>query len=458
MKNLCKIIFIFVAAVSLFKPCSAQQAAYSQALMELNRISLEEQLEDRLKKRMVSFLEDKDIIVIVKIKLMGEKLSAQQSETEEYALPGVPVEKKLSEKVRGSANLKNLMGDKIANINAWIFIGREIPLDILDRARNLSSEILGLNAERGDILTIETYMRQGNIIGRLEKNRELLSWAVLTLGVFTGILFLFGTFRGFLKNLVRSLSSLKVPSETEAGVAAVNRAGNIQQAAAEREKRLSAGKKESLVDLIDETNIGDIVNILANDSAEKAVVVLGRVSDGLASKIFSSLAVENQREILSHLKKTTFMEPQAVEAMSENLKNKLKYVYGGSPRLTRLLQNCPKSTRESMLDWLRAEDGSLAGEIENNIIEFDDLMDYDDQSFRRIFREAGLGSFAQALKNLGEEKVAKFAAKLGPEVAGLLGEQINIMPSNDKRSEEARFRILGIADDLVGQGFIPPIK
>jgi hypothetical protein len=69
-----------------------------------------------------------------------------------------------------------------------------------------------------------------------------------------------------------------------------------------------------------------------------------------------------------------------------------------------------------------------------------------------------LQSFAQALKNLDEDLLEALISKLTPEVGGLLKEQISILPSSNKRAEEQRFRILGIVNELVREGFILPVK
>jgi hypothetical protein len=71
------------------------------------------------------------------------------------------------------------------------------------------------------------------------------------------------------------------------------------QTAAERERKSSGSEKKSVLDSIDENNIEDITFILANGSAQEAVIVLSNISESMGSKIFAKLSPEKQREILS---------------------------------------------------------------------------------------------------------------------------------------------------------------
>ena len=47
----------------------------------------------------------------------------------------------------------------IAGVYAWIFISKDVPKEILEKTKLLSTEILGLDTDRGDTLSIETYYK-----------------------------------------------------------------------------------------------------------------------------------------------------------------------------------------------------------------------------------------------------------------------------------------------------------
>lgn len=458
------LLFIAVFKILILSPAVAQNLSGAYAIKEFDRIRLEEQLEVRLSKRISALLQDKTVFVVVKVRLKGEVISVgieekmEEEKGKEWLLPGVPVETKLSEKgEEGSVRTeKTLMRQQISNIHAWVYTSKEISEEMLEKAQLLCTEILSLDTARGDTLTIETIIRE---IPMWWENIEFGSMVKLFIPIMifvAVIIFLFGTLRGFLQNFNSNISAFRI----QAGAGAINRPLPGVEGGGGTTIRGNPveSKERSLTDIVNLSNIDDISYILSNDPAKESVFVLNSLPLSLASKIFSKLPTGKQRQIISELKETKFMDPDEVKVVQKEVENKVKYIYGGEKRASRLIQGCAPSIRESIMEWLKESDESFAGKIEANLIEFTDLLNYDDEGFRRIFREAGLQSFAQVLSAFEEDLISQFLAKLNPDIAELLKDQINIMPSNKRRSEEEQFRIIDIMSRLLEDGVLEPLK
>lgn len=472
IKKYNKIFSLLMLLLLFFRTGFAQDTGYPEASKELIRIELEERMEEKLRSRITALLQDENVVVVIKLRLIGEKVTVDIEEEAGggFALPGVPVEKKLMDEreAKERERLKTATVDKIANIYAWIFVSKQVSKNILDRVKELSAESLGIDTTRGDVLSIETYDRTTTIWSSIENKMDIIKGGVLvliTLGgimfLLAGIFFLFGPLRKFFENLVKNLAALKMQPEMSAGGIGNPGAlsGNTQAAGTQKSGAgATSGNEESVMfSYINEDNIEDISYILSTGPTPEAVMVLNNIPEVLAAKALSKLPVEKQREVINQLKETEFMEPETVKSLNKKIKTKIENIYGGTKRIGRLMQGVEESTRENIINWLKEDNAALAREIESNVVEFKDIINYDEQSFRKIFREAGHQLFAQALRTADEEVIKLVMSKLTKEIAELLKEHIDVAPFNKKRAEEAKFMLAEIVNRLINDGFIEPM-
>jgi len=454
-----KILEVFVFGMFLAKNGFAQSLLlYSETTRELNKIKIEERLEERLRKTLVNLLQDENVIVITKITLIGEKGITKDNKRikkKNYVLPGVPVEKKLTEEsgAETKTGVKEVVRERIGNINVWIFVSKEIPKQVLEKVKKVSMEILGINIERGDTISIETYASGQTVMQKIGE-LNIVKWSFIIIFSILMFIFLFGPFRESLQNLNRNLSSYRTAAVTghSEGILGVEQAGQ------HRPEERSSQRRKGVFDFINKENINDIVYVLSNAPVEDAIVLLNNSPENIASRIFSNLPTAKQRQIVEQLKETKFLEPQVVESVDKKMKNKVNYIYGGVKRLSRLIQGCDKSVRESIIEWLRENDVGFAGQIQGNLIEFEDILTYEDQSFRMIFREVDIETITLALKPLPDEIKSQFFTKLNPAVVALIKEQMELIPVIRDRSMEAQYKIISVVDRLIREGIIERVK
>ena len=176
------------------------QISTSETVFELYKIKLEERLENRLKERISAILQDEKVIVVVKMRVKGEKIVVQEKEKSKYALPGVPIEKKLiSKEEENEASVLSM--ERIANVFAWIFISKKVPKESLEKIKEISSQILGIDLERGDILSIESYFVE-KAIWQNFKNISFVKSLISGITLLLLVVFLFGPLSRFFKGLI----------------------------------------------------------------------------------------------------------------------------------------------------------------------------------------------------------------------------------------------------------------
>jgi len=457
---LLSILVLNVLFLALSFAQDTENTAYSDPVTETYRIKLEEQLEDRLKNRLISLLQDESVFVIVKVRLFGEEvpLSISRPDEDEYALPGVPVEKKLTMKKEEEMQEQERYTRKIANIYTWIFVSRKIPNDVLQKAQELSSEIVGIDTERGDRLTIETYFKETSMWVKIKNMDDVFMLLMLSLFVLAAVGFLFGPLAIFLGRLSKNITT----ANTQQMIAAQSGAASIGEMGAAQAARHPGQNTQSILgkvqdegfSFITEDRLDDLAFILATGELQDAIITLNNIPMNYSNRIFSKLPVQIQRNLIEQQKTVNFMEPLTVQAVRDKVRKKLDNIYGGPEKIGHLIQGTTENVRENLLNWLRDNDPSFADKVNSNIIDFSDILKLEDADFRKIFRSAGIPLFAQALKMMDEDEIAAYMAKLNPEVVNLLNEQINIVPASARRAEDAKMSILEIFENLMKNGDI----
>lgn len=452
IKRLSSFLLFAICCLLLAVPETYSQIDTSETVSELYKIRLEEQLENRLKEKISAISQDENVIVVVKIRVEKEEIVVQGEKKSEYALPGVPMEKKLTSKKEEMEEPEILLRERIINVFAWIFISKEVPKEILEKIKEISSQILGIDSERGDVLSIESYFVK-NPIWQNFKNitfiKSLISGIVLLLIV----VFLFGPLNKFFKGLVNNLSKKSILLEQSPGFAT----SREQTPEKKFETKTEKGEK-NLFWFINETNTDKLAHILSKETSEVIMISLNYLSPVLAGKVFGLLPTEKQRELVSVSGDLKFLEPDVVKMVENTIKDKMDFACGGIKNLSHILQASHPTTRENIIDWLKEKDSDFANQLKNYLFEFEDLLNYDDLSFKRILREVGFQSAAMALKECSKEILSKFLAKLIPDTADLLTQQIEVLPPSVAKSEEEQSKILSIVEKLIGDGVIPPVK
>jgi hypothetical protein len=375
---------------------------------------------------------------------------------------------------KGEAPKKDPVRLGVSRIDISVIIGKNLSAEAVDKVKKLVTATYGLDTAAGDTLSVETYGATADYFGVVArelpvKNSEI----ILLLAVAVLAIFLFGPFKGFLKNLNEALLKMgaaRQPAEGEAEERAAAEAEDKEdQDNREPEQQRAGiggfggglggllGSQDDALNLgkiISKDNIEDVRLSLANEPPEIIAKVIQRLPPAFA---LTAVPQGKMAEVMKHFFATSFEKPEDIRAIMSRVKSRVEWSFGGAVRLGKMLQPVERSAQEEVLSFLRADHPGFAAAVESRLFRFTDLLNYDDAALKRIFRKVGAEPVARCMKGLPEDVVQQFNDKLGESITTLVANHLKTMVGTGGDSD-AEMKILNAVEGLVKKGFIPPLE
>lgn len=454
---------LFAAALLL----AAARAAFAAVAPDLmfQRAQLESSLEARLHTSLSAYLGVPNVVAVVNVVLLAEdgKRGGVQKDSKgvEYVLPGVPVDQELT-KQKGYEVIRT--SDRI--VRASVFVGRSVGQERLDQAKAIASQILELDPAKGDTLELKVFQPSPEAKEvkeeKAETRRDILSYTglaatlVALIGIVALCFFLFGPLRGSLAQLAEALGKRQSGGGGGGGPAIMAAAAGPSGGAESRGGGpRAAADDDQLFAFIDDESIEGLVQALARENEVLVASVLECLPRPLAAKAFGLFTPDKRRSILQQARAVRYANPESIKLIEKQIRSKLGFSFGGVRRMSRIIQRADRLTRGAIVDDLRQSDPELAVTLRENLVEFEDIVAYDDKIFSRVFRDAGMAPFSRLLKASDPALTEAVARKLAPDAAELLREQVSFMPPvTPEAAEEEFLKIVDTVERLRSAGLI----
>lgn len=144
-----------------------------------------------------------------------------------------------------------------------------------------------------------------------------------------------------------------------------------------------------------------ILRALAAESTEDLSLFFGHLSESiphLASRLFAQLPADRQVAASGELLKLGPSDPLRLDALEERLRQSLESGAFGPRSLGRLLSRVPGEARAAMLDRIAARDESAAREVSRHVFGFEDLVRLPLPDLRRLLAVVPVETWGAALR------------------------------------------------------------
>ncbi len=344
-------------------------------------------------------------------------------------------------------------------------------------ARQLLPDLLRMDANRGDILTVVRApllppWRQ-MILGS-EGLRIVLQytfWFVtaLVLLTFIGIIGYIIAMRA-IRTLVVEVGKVRGAGAAELRQKTAGAAGNSRieelpeilpgtPALTGDVPSLEAGRAPALgrrFDFLTATSPADLAEHLALEKPPDLALLFGYLADthdSLASRLFTALPADLQTEVSQHLSHLNMADPERLAMLESRLRTAMEFGIRGADRLGRILSRIPTSQREGILGEMMSRDPAAAEKVEGSMIPFESLSELPDAQLRRLLTAVPYQEWGTALRSSPEELVQRVSLLLPAEAQAALRDYLEA-PQPTERVLEARSKILSLAYTLAAQGLI----
>lgn len=466
--------------------------AMSELSLDSERLDLETRMQKRVEDALGKILPVGQFVVVIRVEPLakavetGDENSSQESST--YYLPGVPVKKSFDGANEQMQNLVDTLKPDlkfqrfIRRIHVTLVIDEVVSDDTVSKLRELTRQMLSLDAERGDTLDIQKNIfskpTEIQIIptGILKFQKDVRNYWVLILlvlivfCVIVFFLFMFGPLRGFLNNFVQILPTLKPPESSQGGMGMpfmppyMNPYGlPSPQAPASGPAAFSGSlqvenpnKTVLPFGFIREDHLGNLAILLARETPEKAAVVLGYLPPEWISRVLARLDTSMQSDVASNLATTRQLLPEQVEDIEQDLKRRLDYLVGGPDRIFAIYESLEPEAQKRMLESLRVSRPEIVEELRHRTLLFEDLEKLDSSALKSLLRELDLQTVVMALRGVSEGLKSKILEHMSQGKAEIIRQELDLNEgvTAGKATSDAQRKVILVAKRMEREGQI----
>lgn len=443
----------------------------------------------------------------------------ERKKEKKFLLPGVPVKTSLGteserelvpaeEDVDTQTTYKKsvkLPESLIKQLSVQVFLDVKLDNKFSDIAKSITEDVLGIDYKRGDKVNINMIgfaptplppelTRVEKIMQEINKFPPYLIWSAIGL-VFFIFAFLLMRFimRGLAKIFQASPSretkinitgnpalagqpaAVAAPgggaagaelSSGQPGTAApreieriiVRRKGDDESSESKEAKDKKKQEEEDLkapFNFVSQENLSHLVYIVQKESIENICMIIAYLPPDFARQVLSSLPTDKRIEVTSSFAQSKEIYPEQLSKLNREIKSKIDFVLDGTERLSAILDQSDKTTRNEILEFLGRKDPELADRIRKSLFTFEDIVVLNNDDLQRVLREINLATLGEALRDLSNDLREKVYSKISEGASSMIRQEIELgRPMPQKKIEDAQRQIISVVKKLEKEGQI----
>lgn len=227
-------------------------------------------------------------------------------------------------------------------------------------------------------------------------------------------------------------------------------------------RRLTESSKIRPFSMVRKADPRQMINFIYNEHPQTIALILAYLEPEQASIILSGLPDDMQADIARRIALMERTSPEIVKEVEAVLESKLSSLMdqdftavGGVKTLVDILNRVDRSTEKVILETMEKDDQELAEEVRKRLFVFEDIINLDDTSIRRILREVDTKDLALALKGSSQDVANRIYKNMSQRAGEMLREDIEFLgPIRLRDVEEAQQRIVQVIRRLDEAGEI----
>ncbi len=461
------------------------------------RLELEMSMQKRIEEALSKILPTGQFVVVVKIEPWAQPIDSKGQPIEEdegFYLPGVPARNKFDSTADQVKRLVDtvkpdspLFRRFIRRISTTLVLDKDLDEEAINNIRELTRQMVGLDAQRGDTLDIQRQAFQKPTIiidnsgmnwlqKELQKYWLVVSMSLLIVFVILFALFIFGPLRGFLARFVQILPTLRPPEPSRSArflseelpqmlpallsqnMGMLPGGGGVNMGSPTFSGSLQVENPNKIVlpfGFIREDHLSNLSVLLSRETPERAAVVLGYLPPEWISRVLNHIEPNLQSDIAAHLATSKQLLPEQVEDIEQDLKRRLDYLIGGPERIIAIYETLDSEAQKRMIENLQEEKPELAEQIRRRALLFEDITNLDATDLKAVLRDIDLQTMISCLQGMPREFCDKILENISEGKAEIVREELDSNKGGVNRgTREAQRKVILIARRLLKEGQI----
>ena len=403
-------------------------------------------------------------------------------------LPGIPLKKDLIERAsittateektpqqesqglrKSVESIIKLPPTFIKKITAIIVIDRKVNDAVVATIESLVTDVLGIKKKRGDKLIIKKVrFVSGKSFWRIFGTWQffIIFLILFALGILA--LFLFGPFKGFMKNLLdvirgflpgaASVSNVSSMEENEEETEEEKQIPEIPKEVSLEEEPSQGGEEEMPFEpfkFVQKANLKKLLYLIKDEKPQTIATIIDFLSPPQAAKVVAALPPEIRAEVALEVIKMRTVSKDRIAQIAELIKQKIDYVGGGIDKFTELLDLMDDESREIVLKSIEEKYPNVVDKLKERVFTFEQIVDLDDAVVRIIVENIETSTLAIALRKANEKVKDKIIHNMPEEAIAVLKEEMEFgKPATDQNIFDAQLKIVETIKRLESEGRI----
>ena len=184
-------------------------------------------------------------------------------------------------------------------------------------------------------------------------------------------------------------------------------------------------------------------------------MIIAYLPPDFARQVLSSLPTDKRIEVTSSFAQSKEIYPEQLSKLNREIKSKIDFVLDGTERLSAILDQSDKTTRNEILEFLGRKDPELADRIRKSLFTFEDIVVLNNDDLQRVLREINLATLGEALRDLSNDLREKVYSKISEGASSMIRQEIELgRPMPQKKIEDAQRQIISVVKKLEKEGQI----
>lgn len=227
-------------------------------------------------------------------------------------------------------------------------------------------------------------------------------------------------------------------------------------------EELQASSYGDLVDILANMDPKSIANFLSQEHPQTIAVILAKLKSKQTSEIISLLPQELQAEVVLRIADVEQVSPEILLEIDDVMKREIKsmggvqrYKVGGVEKVVDMFNHFDRSKEKQILDKLDVISPPLAEIIRKHLFTFEDVFALDDRSIQQVMREVSNDTLTLAMKTSTDDVKNKIFKNISSRAADMIKEDLEVMgPVRLSDVEKAQGEIIKIVRKMEEEGKI----
>ena len=227
-------------------------------------------------------------------------------------------------------------------------------------------------------------------------------------------------------------------------------------------EELQASSYGDLVDILGNMDSKSIANFLSQEHPQTVAVILAKLKSKQTSEIISLLPNELQAEVVLRIADVEQVSPDILQEIDDVIRREIKsmggvqrYKVGGVEKVVDMFNHFDRSKEKQILDKLDVLSPPLAEIIRKHLFTFEDIFKLDDRSIQAIMREVSNDTLTLAMKTSPDEVKDKIFRNISSRAAEMIKEDLEVMgPVRLSDVDKAQSEIIKIVRKMEEEGKI----